>query len=124
MAHRFFSDRDIKTNVYGEAEGGKMFKPGVELPCLIEHEDITYNTDEFGPDSAQNVNFQFHRNTLIKKEAAPEVGDIIVWNYAYFEIHSINENKLLGGDAEKNHDLEAMCHMTRRSKLNLEQRVK
>ena len=33
-------------------------------------------------------------------------------------------NNVLGGDAEKNHDLEAICHMTRRSKLNLEQRVK
>ena len=64
MAHRFFSDRVIKTfdkfnkelidevigqkcilyklelsetktNVYGEAEGGKNYKNGIELPCLI-----------------------------------------------------------------------------------------
>ena len=61
---------------------------------------------------------------LIEKCVLPEVGDILNWNYAYFEINSINENKLLGGDAEKYHDLQAICHMTRRSKLNLEQRVK
>ena len=41
-----------------------------------------------------------------------------------FEINSINENKLLGGDVEKNHDFIAICHMTRRSKLGLEERVK
>ena len=54
----------------------------------------------------------------------PKIGDVIHWNYAWFEINSINENKLLGGDTEKNHDLQATCHMTRRSKLNIEKRVK
>ena len=38
--------------------------------------------------------------------------------------NSINENKLLGGDTEKNHDFIAVCHMTRRSKLGLDERVK
>ena len=153
MAHRFFSDRDIKTfdkfnkelidevigqkcilyklelsetktNVYGEAEGGKNYQNGIELPCLIEHEDIAYNTDEFGPDSSQNVAFRFHRNTLIEKEAAPEVGDIIKWNYAFFEINSLNENNLLGGDTELNHDVIAQTHLTRPTKVGIDQRIK
>ena len=144
MAGRFVSDRDnliidqfnkelidkinaynTKTNIYGESVGGgKNYNVGVQLPCIITASDIDWNVDLFGPDSGQNVTFAFLRNMLIEKCVLPEVGDIIDWNYAYFEINSINENKLLGGDAEKNHDLEAICHMTRRSKLNLEQRVK
>ena len=116
---------NTKTNIYGESVGGgKNYNIGVQLPCVISHSDIDWNVDLFGPDSGQNVTFAFLRNMLIEKCVLPEVGDIIDWNYAYFEINSINENKLLGGDAEKNHDLEAICHMTRRSKLNLEQRVK
>ena len=116
---------NTKTNIYGESVGGgKNYNIGVQLPCVISHSDIDWNVDLFGPDSGQNVTFSFLRNMLIEKCVLPEVGDIIDWNYAYFEINSINENKLLGGDAEKNHDLEAICHMTRRSKLNLEQRVK
>ena len=116
---------NTKTNIYGESVGGgKNYNVGVQLPCIITASDIDWNVDLFGPDSGQNVTFSFLRNMLIEKCVLPEVGDIIDWNYAYFEINSINENKLLGGDAEKNHDLEAICHMTRRSKLNLEQRVK
>ena len=116
---------NTKTNIYGESVGGgKNYNVGVQLPCIITASDIDWNVDLFGPDSGQNVTFAFLRNMLIEKCVLPEVGDIIDWNYAYFEINSINENKLLGGDAEKNHDLQAICHMTRRSKLNLEQRVK
>ena len=117
---------EIKTNVYGEVEGGKgkVFQKGVTIPCLITSEDITYQTNEFGPDAQQGVSFAFHRNSLIDLNVAPEVGDIIEWNYAYFAIHSINENQLLGGDVDKNHDLIANCHMTRQSKLNLVDRVR
>ena len=153
MARRFFSDRDIKTfdkfskelvddvvgqtcilykleleetkvNVYGEAEGGKQYQTGIELPCLIEAEDIAFNTDEFGPDSSQNASFRFHRNTLIEKGAAPQVGDIIKWNYAFFEINSINENKLIGGNTEQNYDLIAQTHLTRPTKVGIDQRIK
>ena len=116
---------NTKTNIYGESVGGgKNYNIGVQLPCVISHSDIDWNVDLFGPDSGQNVTFSFLRNMLIEKCVLPEVGDIIDWNYAYFEINSINENKLLGGDTEKNHDLQAMCHMTRRSRLGLDERNK
>ena len=116
---------NTKTNIYGESVGGgKNYNIGVHLPCVISHSDIDWNVDLFGPDSGQNVTFSFLRNMLIEKCVLPEVGDIIDWNYAYFEINSINENKLLGGDVEKNHDFIAVCHMTRRSRLGLDERNK
>ena len=119
------SVKDTETNIYGEAKGGgKNYKNPVKIPCLISHEDITYQTNELGPSSNQNVSFAFLRNKLVEECVIVEVGDIIDWNYAYFEVNAINENKLLGGDTEKNHDLQATCHMTRRSKLNIEKRVK
>ena len=119
------SVEETETNVYGEAKGGgKNYKNPVSIPCLISHEDITFQTNETGPSANQSVSFAFLRNKLVDLNVRPKIGDVLNWNYAYFEINTINENKLLGGDAEKNHDLEAICHMTRRSKLNLEQRVK
>ena len=51
-----------------------------------------------------------------------EVGDIIEWNYAYFEVDTINENKLIGGNVEQNFDVVASAHMTRQSKLNIVER--
>ena len=154
MAGRFWSDRDNKaidqfnkelvedvvqttctlysvsveeteTNIYGEAKGGgKNYKKPVSIPCLISHEDINYQTTELGPSAGQSVSFAFLRNKLVELNLRPKIGDVINWNYAYFEINSINENKLLGGDVEKNHDFIAVCHMTRRSRLGLDERNK
>jgi hypothetical protein len=119
------SIRDTDVNVYGEsAGGGKVYKKPVRVPCLITHEDITYQTTELGPSSDQNVTFAFLRNKLVELNVRPKIGDIIHWNYAYFEINTINENQLLGGDTEKNHDFLAICHMTKRSGLGLEERTK
>ena len=117
------SVKDTETNINGEAKGGgKNYKKVVKIPCLISHEDITYQTNETGPSAGQNVSFAFLRNKLVEMNVRPKIGDVINWNYAYFEINSINENKLLGGDVEKNHDFIAVCHMTRRSRLGLDER--
>ena len=115
---------DTKTNIYGESVGGfgKIYNNGVELPCLINANDIDWNTDEFGPSSGQTATFAFHRTSLIELNVRPEIGDILDWNYAYFEINSLNENKLLAGDPDKNHDLVATAHLTKRSRLNIEER--
>ena len=119
------SVKDTETNIYGEAKGGgKNYKKPVKIPCLISHEDITYQTDEKGPSSNQACSFAFLRNKLVDLNVRPKIGDIINWNYAWFEINTINENKLLGGDVEKNHDFIAVTHMTRRSKLGLDERVR
>ena len=153
MASRFFSDRDLnafdtmakelvnnvvaqecivyqisaehtKTNIYGEASKGKIYKPGVKVNALIESEDFSFETDEFGPDSNQAVIFSFQRKNLIDINLKPEIGDVINWNYAYFEINSINENMLIGGDADKNFDLVCTTHLTRLSRVNLTERIR
>ena len=51
-----------------------------------------------------------------------ENDDILEWNYAYFEVDTINENKLIGGQVNQNFDVVASAHLTRRSKLNLTER--
>tara|TARA_Y100000593_G_scaffold12472_1_gene22934 strand:- start:6722 stop:7183 length:462 start_codon:yes stop_codon:yes gene_type:complete len=151
MASRFFSDNDLKafdamakelvnnvvaqecivyqisaehteTNIYGEASKGKIYKPGVKVNALIESEDFSFETDEFGPDSNQAVTFAFQRKNLIDINLKPEIGDVINWNYAYFEINSINENMLIGGDVDKNFDLVCTTHLTRLSRVNLTER--
>ena len=52
---------DTETNMYGETAGGKIFKPGVQLACLITADDQTTTTDEFGPDLQQTGIFSFVR---------------------------------------------------------------
>ena len=116
------SAEHTSTNLYGESTGGKIYKPGVKVNALIESEDFSFETDEFGPDSNQAVTFAFQRKNLIDINLKPEIGDVINWNYAYFEINSINENMLIGGDVDKNFDLVCTTHLTRLSRVNLTER--
>ena len=111
---------DTMTNLYGEATGGKRFKPGVKFACIIEAEDFDYNTDEFGPDEQQNATFHILRQTLIDLSLVPELGDIIEWNWAHFEINAVNENQLIGGQQDNNWRISCLTHRTRFSNSNIE----
>ncbi len=101
--------------------GGKVYKPGVKLPCLVDAEDFDFNTDDFGPDQRQNVVFAFQRDYLVEVDFRPEIGDIVNWNLGYFEINAFNENQLVGGVVDNNHSIVATAHLTRLSTTNIEQ---
>ena len=120
------SPDQTEVNLYGESaiSTGKVFENGVNIPALIDHEDITFETNEFGPKSDQVVTFAFQRQFLLEVDYRPEIGDIVEWIYAYFEINTINENRLVGGDTEKNHDVITTAHLTRLSKLNIDNRIR
>ena len=111
---------DTQTNMYGEAASGKKWKNGVKFACLIDAEDFDWNTDEFGPDDQQNVSFHILRQTLIDLSLVPEIGDVFEWNWAYFEINSINENQLIGGQQENNWTVTCGTFRQRFSNLNIE----
>ena len=73
---------DTKTNMYGEAAGGKRWKDGVKFACLVDAADFDWNSDEFGPDNQQNASFHILRQTLEDLSLVPEHGDVIEWNWA------------------------------------------
>ena len=111
---------DTQTNMYGEAASGKKWKNGVKFACLIDAEDFDWNTDEFGPDDQQNASFHNLRQTLIDLSLVPEIGDVFEWNWAYFEINTINENQLIGGQQENNWTVTCGTFRQRFSNLNIE----
>ena len=86
---------DTETNMYGETADGKVYKPGVQVTALIDAEDQTTTTDEFGPDLQQNAIFSFIRQSLVDISYVVEIGDIIDWNNGYWEVSSVNENQLI-----------------------------
>ena len=114
------SVQDTQTNMYGEAAGGKRWKNGVKFACLVDAEDFDWNTDEFGPDDQQNASFHILRQTLIDLSLVPEIGDVFEWNWAYFEINSINENQLIGGQQDNNWTVSCGIFRVRFSNLNIE----
>ena len=111
---------DTETNMYCETADGKVYKPGVQVTALIDAEDQTTTTDEFGPDLQQNAIFSFIRQSLVDISYVVEIGDIIDWNSGYWEVSSISENQLIGGQTDYNHSIVCNTFLNRIAHLNIE----
>ena len=111
---------DTEVNMYGEPADGKVFTAGVQVSALIEADDQTTTTDEFGPDVQQNVLFSFLRQSLVDISYVVEIGDVVDWNSGYWEISSISENQLVGGQTDYNHSVICNAFLVRISNLNIE----
>ena len=106
--------------MYGETAQGKIYKPGVQVTSLIAADDQTTTTDEFGPDLQQTALFSFVRQSLKDISYVVEIGDVIDWNSGYWEISSISENQLIGGQTDFNHSVVCNAFLVRISSLNIE----
>ena len=111
---------DTEVNMYGETAQGKIYKPGVQVTSLIAADDQTTTTDEFGPDLQQAALFSFVRQSLKDISYVVEIGDVVDWNSGYWEISSINENQLVGGQTNRNHSVVCNAFLVRISNLNIE----
>ena len=108
-------------NMYGEGAGGmKVYKNGVQMNALITADDFDFNSDEFGPDANQTATFSFLRQSFIDASMVLEMGDLIDWNYGYFEVGSINENQLIGGMYDQNYSVIATTFLIRKSSVQIE----
>tara|TARA_R100001377_G_scaffold82594_1_gene63132 strand:+ start:49 stop:534 length:486 start_codon:yes stop_codon:yes gene_type:complete len=111
---------DTEVNMYGESSDGKVYKNGVEVSALITAEDQTTTTDEFGPDLQQAAVFSFIRQSLVDISFVLDIGDVIDWNDGYWEVSSISENQLVGGQTDFNHSVICNTFLVRMSNLNIE----
>ena len=111
---------DTEVNMYGETSSGKVYKPGVQVACLVDADNQTTTTDEFGPDLQQTGLFSFVRKSLVDINYVVEIGDIIDWNSGYWEISSISENQLVGGQTDYNHSIVCNAFLVRISNFNIE----
>ena len=112
---------ETNTNLYGESMD-KFYFPGVETGCLVENDPESTLYEGFGPDVKKGTLFRFHQKLCENKNIYPQIGDIVEWENAYFEISNIVENQFLGGQPEKNYSLLCNAHMSKQSKINLTER--
>lgn len=117
------------SNIYQEAEN-KVYYAGVKIPCLINRGGQQYNFNNPTIDFSQSIEFQFLRDILLTAEVVIEVGDLIEYNGEYYEIDNVIDNQYIlgknpdyastGNDWGANFSIIAQGHITRRSKLNIE----
>jgi hypothetical protein len=84
-------------NMYGEASGGRYFNEPVIFSCLIEVGDQTAPTVNEIVGFNWPVNFRFLRDDLVDANVVPEIGDIIMWQDAYWEVDNENMTQFFMG---------------------------
>ena len=112
----------VKTNIYGESTE-KISYTGVELSAFIDYKPNTViNSADFGVDQTQEAEFRFVRSILEERHIYPEIGDIIGYNDAFYEINNIKEVQLIAGRPGYNESIICETHLTRRSNIQIEPR--
>ena len=87
---------DTQPNIYGETLK-RFFIGPVLIPCLIVRGDFSRNETEFGFDTDRKMDFRFFKDHLIEANIVPEVGDVVMYNEAYYEVDNVNENQYVLG---------------------------
>jgi len=130
IAYYKFSLEQTKTNVYGEAPQKNYYEP-IKIASLIDRSNQTWESDEFGPDVNQTINFTFLRREFIELNLFSDVGDLILFRNNFYEVDSRIENQLAFGkdpdyalstetsDFGGNFSITLGTHISRIEKLNL-----
>ena len=112
---------ETKINLYGEASHEKYYMGPVLLNVLVERTDNIYPETDLGTDYDKEVQFSFLRDDLLDKnqefnqfdnkgnsytglpgtgygaDLVPQVGDIIMYNEGYYEVHEVIANQYFVG---------------------------
>ena len=83
-------------NVYGEAPGKNYYEP-LKIASLIDRQDQSWSSDDFGPDVNQVIDFRFLKQELRDINLVPQVGDLILFLNNFYEVDSRTENQLILG---------------------------
>tara|TARA_R110001592_G_scaffold177308_1_gene417596 strand:- start:53 stop:598 length:546 start_codon:yes stop_codon:yes gene_type:complete len=130
IAYYKFALEQTKINVYGEAPGKNYFEP-LKIACLIDKQDQSWSSDNFGSDVNQTIGFKFLKNELKSINLIPEVGDLLLFKNNFYEVDSKVENQFFMGrdpdyaistettDHGDSFSILVNTHISRVEKLNL-----
>ena len=130
IAYYKFALEQTTANVYGESMGKVYYEP-MKIACLIDRQDESWSSDDFGSDINQTITFKFLKYELQTINLVPQVGDILLFRNNFFEADSKSENQLfMGRDPEyalssettdhgSSFSIILNTHLSRVEKLNL-----
>ena len=85
-------------------------------------QDDSRSREEEYTSSTQEVEFRFVRRILQERHVYPEIGDVIGFDDAFFEIDNTQEVQLIAGRVGYNQSIICSTHLTRRSNIQIESR--
>jgi hypothetical protein len=88
---------ETKVNIYGEAAGTRIYNEPVIFNALISREEQTNSVSEFGVDFEWDIEFRFFMDDLVDANVIPMIGDVVMYQEAYWEIINTNANQFFAG---------------------------
>jgi len=88
---------ETKVNIYGEAAEEKYYNEPVIFNALISREEQTNSVSDFGIDFEWDIEFRFFMDDLVDASVVPMIGDIVMYQEAYWEIINTNANQFFAG---------------------------
>lgn len=117
IIYSFIPD-DQNSNIYGESIN-KFYKPGIVVRSYVESDDESTIDEDGAMSVTQTVNFSFLRRDLLEKDFYPDRGDVIEWNYNYYEITNVVDNKLIAGRDNLKYSITCDSILVNRSAINI-----
>ena len=114
---------ESKINIYGESTN-KTWYQGVSLFAMVDKDPENVVYEGFGPDNSQSITFKFDKELCEERGIYPEIGDVILFDQSYYEIDNTNEVQFIGGQPYNNYSIVCTAFMTRKSNLNITERVR
>ena len=112
----YYPISDVHTNfhpLYGEAIE-KNYLPPIRVYVLIEWNDTTTTTTNYGVDRIYNLTCHFHKRRLTEDQNLfVREGDFILYGEDYYEIVTLNQPKQLFGQTDHMLEIEAKCSLAR-----------
>lgn len=106
--------------LYGEAIE-KSFLPPIRVYALVEFENKTTITTDYGIDKDYSIIVRFHNRRLHEDQNLfIREGDYVQYGTSFFEIVTLTEDRDLFGQVDHRFQLIAKCIKTRRGLINLE----
>ena len=122
-----------RENLYGESDKKSYYYP-IKIPCIIQKDEKTMISDDFGLDSTRTGIFAFNKDYLKDRTIIIEEGDILLWDNEYYEIDKTSGSQYWRGtnpttdlgfiSLERDEfgyavSIIVEAHVTRKNKLNL-----
>jgi hypothetical protein len=92
-----FKLEETKVNMYGEASGAKFYYEPIIFNTLISLGEQNQPASDMGIDFNWPIEFRFFRDDLVDANVVPEIGDIIMYQDAYYEVDNTNANQFFVG---------------------------
>ena len=92
-----FKLEETKVNIYGEAAEEKYYNGPFLFNVLINRENQNYPTQIESVGFEQGIEFYFFRDDLVDANVVPQVGDIILYQEAYYGVQGTVANQYWGG---------------------------